>query len=203
MMRLRATLLLRNEAMIAARERLGLSQSALGKRANVPIGFIMRCEKLDYPKRAYEEKVIVLATFLKISVDDIVPTELVGETIRNRYIQKIQISPEHLLEYRDTFHSRNILPAVDIELSEAESLNRVMDVLSGLLQTLSHREREILKLRFGLDGEEAHTLEEVGRIFRVCRDRVRQIEAKAIRKLQQPWRSEKLAAAIETENGIT
>jgi len=61
-----------------------------------------------------------------------------------------------------------------------------------VLSTLTDREAKIIKLRFGIDSGYPRTLEEVGRIFRVTRERVRQIEAKAIRKLRHPSRSKTL-----------
>lgn len=66
------------------------------------------------------------------------------------------------------------------------------DKLEGLLKTLTYREREIVRLRYGLGDGYTYTLEEVGRIFKVTRERVRQIEAKALRKLQHPVRSQQL-----------
>jgi RNA polymerase primary sigma factor len=66
------------------------------------------------------------------------------------------------------------------------------DKIEGLLKTLTYREREIIRLRYGLGDGYTYTLEEVGRIFKVTRERVRQIEAKAVRKLQHPVRSEQL-----------
>ncbi len=62
----------------------------------------------------------------------------------------------------------------------------------GLLKTLTYREREIIRLRYGLGDGYTYTLEEVGRIFKITRERVRQIEAKAVRKLQHPVRSQQL-----------
>ena len=69
--------------------------------------------------------------------------------------------------------------------------------LESVLHTLSFREREIIKLRYGIGTGYTYTLEEVGRIFKVTRERVRQIEAKAIRKLQHPIRSRKLEGFLE------
>ncbi len=65
------------------------------------------------------------------------------------------------------------------------------------MQTLNYREREILKLRYGLADGYAYTLEEVGRIFQVTRERVRQIESKAVRKLQHPGRSKALTSFLD------
>jgi RNA polymerase primary sigma factor len=65
------------------------------------------------------------------------------------------------------------------------------------MQTLNYREREILKLRYGLADGYTYTLEEVGRIFQVTRERVRQIESKAVRKLQQPYRAKSLVSFLD------
>ena len=69
--------------------------------------------------------------------------------------------------------------------------------IAKVLKTLSYREREIIKLRYGLGDGYSYTLEEVGHIFRVTRERIRQIEAKAVRKLQQPSRSQELVGFLD------
>ena len=79
------------------------------------------------------------------------------------------------------------------EIQQQSLKSRLAEVLQGL----NHREREILRLRYGLTDGYAYTLEEVGKIFSVTRERVRQIEAKAVRKLQQPYRSRELAGFID------
>jgi RNA polymerase primary sigma factor len=71
------------------------------------------------------------------------------------------------------------------------------DKIDNVLKTLTYREREIIKLRYGLGDGYTYTLEEVGRIFKVTRERVRQIEAKAVRKLQHPVRSRLLEGFLE------
>ena len=78
-------------------------------------------------------------------------------------------------------------------------LNResLKDRINDVLQALSYREREIIKLRYGLTDGYTYTLEEVGKIFSVTRERVRQIEAKAVRKLQHPVRSRKLCGFLD------
>jgi len=72
--------------------------------------------------------------------------------------------------------------------------------IEQVLKTLTYREREILKLRYGIGDGYTYTLEEVGRIFKVTRERVRQVEAKAIRKLQHPVRARKLASFVDGGN---
>ncbi len=75
------------------------------------------------------------------------------------------------------------------------------DKIEGLLKTLTYREREIIRLRYGLGDGYTYTLEEVGRIFKVTRERVRQIEAKAVRKLQHPVRSQQLEGFLTSMAG--
>jgi RNA polymerase primary sigma factor len=69
--------------------------------------------------------------------------------------------------------------------------------INDAMQTLNYREREILKLRYGLADGYAYTLEEVGKIFQVTRERVRQIESKAVKKLQHPQRSKSLTSFVD------
>jgi len=71
--------------------------------------------------------------------------------------------------------------------------------INDVLKTLTYREREILKLRYGIGDGYTYTLEEVGRIFKVTRERVRQVESKAIRKLQHPVRRRRLSSFIEEQ----
>ncbi len=71
------------------------------------------------------------------------------------------------------------------------------DRIEGVLKTLTYREREIIKLRYGIGDGYTYTLEEVGKIFKVTRERVRQVEAKAIRKLQHPVRARKLEGFLD------
>ena len=75
--------------------------------------------------------------------------------------------------------------------------------IEELLKTLTFREREIIRLRYGLADGYSYTLEEVGRIFKVTRERVRQIEAKAVEKLQNPVRSQMLSAFVPNGPEIT
>ena len=83
--------------------------------------------------------------------------------------------------------------------SPAASATRTMlrERIEGVLATLSYREREIIRLRFGLGDGYSYTLEEVGAIFKLTRERIRQIEARAIRKLQQPSRSQELVGFLD------
>ena len=86
-----------------------------------------------------------------------------------------------------------------IELATGEGLREATkDILGGL----TAREAKVLRMRFGIDMNTAHTLEEVGKQFDVTRERIRQIEAKALRKLRHPSRSEHLKSFLdETSEG--
>lgn len=86
------------------------------------------------------------------------------------------------------------------ETHQAALKNRIEEAM----EALNYREREILKLRYGLADGYSYTLEEVGRIFSVTRERVRQIESKAVRKLQQPYRARSLASFLDgAENSLS
>ena len=89
---------------------------------------------------------------------------------------------------------------IEDERQESPSDSATNDMLrariNDVLKTLTYREREILKLRYGIGDGYTYTLEEVGRIFKVTRERVRQVESKAIRKLQHPVRRQRLASFL-------
>jgi RNA polymerase primary sigma factor len=78
------------------------------------------------------------------------------------------------------------------EPDDAASKQLLREQLRTILNSLNRRERQVLEMRFGLKDGEGHTLEEVGQAFGVTRERIRQIEAKALRKLRHPLRSRKL-----------
>lgn len=84
---------------------------------------------------------------------------------------------------------------------EAASSELLRQRINDVLRTLTYREREILKLRYGIGDGYTYTLEEVGRIFKVTRERVRQVENKAIRKLQHPVRRQRLQSFLDQEEG--
>ncbi|MCH2136977.1 MAG: RNA polymerase sigma factor RpoD [Phycisphaerales bacterium] len=92
---------------------------------------------------------------------------------------------------------------IEDERQEAPSASATSEMLrsriNDVLKTLTYREREILKLRYGIGDGYTYTLEEVGRIFKVTRERVRQVESKAIRKLQHPVRRRRLASFVDTD----
>jgi RNA polymerase primary sigma factor len=73
------------------------------------------------------------------------------------------------------------------------------DKIDQVLKSLTYREREIIKLRYGLGDGYSYTLEETGRIFKVTRERIRQIESKALKKLQHHTRSVHLEGFVETD----
>jgi len=83
--------------------------------------------------------------------------------------------------------------------SETTSFSLLKDKLSDVLSSLSERERKVLELRFGLGDGFSRTLEEVGRQFRVTRERIRQIEAKALRKMRHPTRIRQLHGFLEVK----
>jgi RNA polymerase primary sigma factor len=92
----------------------------------------------------------------------------------------------------DFIEDQNALPPPD-----AASRQLLKEQIDGVLSSLTPRERRVLQLRFGLEDGRSRTLEEVGKEFNVTRERIRQIEAKALRKLRHPIRSRKLKDYLE------
>ena len=100
-------------------------------------------------------------------------------------------------DHEDTFFGEFLEDHRDDDPLEEANQEALKDHIELALEGLNHREREILRLRYGLDDGYAYTLEEVGNIFSVTRERVRQIESKAVRKLQQPYRSNILRGFVD------
>ena len=113
-----------------------------------------------------------------------------------REISKISQEPVSLetpIGEEEDSHLGDFIPDEDAPApSEAASFVLLKEQLGAVLETVSEREAKVLRLRFGLDDGRARTLEEVGKEFDVTRERIRQIEAKALRKLRHPSRSKKL-----------
>ena len=113
-----------------------------------------------------------------------------------REIQKIAQEPVSLetpIGEEEDSHLGDFIPDDDAPApAEAASFSLLKEQLTSVLSTLTPREEKVLRLRFGLDDGRARTLEEVGKEFEVTRERIRQIEAKALRKLRHPSRSKKL-----------
>ncbi|MBT4885516.1 MAG: RNA polymerase sigma factor RpoD [Legionellales bacterium] len=82
------------------------------------------------------------------------------------------------------------------------SISGLKEAVGGMLETLTPREAKVLRMRFGIEMNTDHTLEEVGKQFDVTRERIRQIEAKALRKLRHPSRSDKLSSFLDDEDEI-
>ena len=118
-----------------------------------------------------------------------------------REIQKIAQEPVSLetpIGEEEDSHLGDFIPDEDVPApAEAAAFSMLKEQLVEVLDTLTDREQKVLKLRFGLDDGRARTLEEVGKEFDVTRERIRQIEAKALRKLRHPSRSKKLKDYLE------
>ena len=118
-----------------------------------------------------------------------------------REIQKIAQEPVSLetpIGEEEDSHLGDFIPDDDVPApAEAAAFSMLKEQLVEVLDTLTEREQKVLKLRFGLEDGRSRTLEEVGKEFDVTRERIRQIEAKALRKLKHPSRSKKLKDYLE------
>jgi RNA polymerase primary sigma factor len=162
----------------------------------IPVHMIETMSKLrnvtkDLVQRKGREPTIEeIATASGISVD---------ETKRVFKIAKHPISLDRPIGDSDDSYFGDFIEDESAESPvSAASHEMLKDKIEKVLQTLTFREREIIKLRYGIGDGYTYTLEEVGRIFKVTRERVRQIEAKAVRKLQHPVRARKLEGFLES-----
>ena len=119
-----------------------------------------------------------------------IPVEKVREIIK---IAQEPVSLETPIGEEEDSHLGDFIPDDDAPApADAASFTLMKEQLMSVLDTLTPREEKVLRLRFGLDDGRQRTLEEVGKEFNVTRERIRQIEAKALRKLRHPSRSKKL-----------
>nr|WP_330384471.1 RNA polymerase sigma factor RpoD [Christensenella timonensis] len=124
-----------------------------------------------------------------------IPEEKVREILK---IAQEPVSLETPIGEEEDSHLGDFIPDDDAPApAEAAAFTLLKEQLIDVLDTLTPREEKVLKLRFGLEDGRARTLEEVGKEFQVTRERIRQIEAKALRKLRHPSRSKKLRDFLE------
>jgi len=123
------------------------------------------------------------------------PVEKVREILK---IAQEPVSLETPIGEEEDSHLGDFIPDSDAPApADAAAFSMLKEQLIEVLDTLTPREQKVLKLRFGLEDGKARTLEEVGKRFEVTRERIRQIEAKALRKLKHPSRSKKLKDFLE------
>ena len=131
----------------------------------------------------------------ELAQEMLMPVDKVREIMK---IAQEPVSLETPIGEEEDSHLGDFIPDDDIPApAEAAAYTLLQEQLKDVLNTLTDREKKVLRLRFGLDDGRARTLEEVGREFKVTRERIRQIEAKALRKLRHPSRSKKLKDFIE------
>jgi RNA polymerase primary sigma factor len=145
--------------------------------------------KILHQELGREPTVDEIATEAGMSID---------ETRRVLNISKHPISLDRPIGESEDSYFGDFIEDDEVDSPVASATQEMLkERVDLVLKTLSYREREIIKLRYGIGDGYTYTLEEVGRIFKVTRERVRQVEAKAIRKLQHPIRSRKLEGFLD------
>ncbi len=161
----------------------------------IPVHMVETINKLIRVSRSLLQELGREPTPEEISKEMGIPVEKVRE------IQKIAQEPVSLetpIGEEEDSHLGDFIPDDDVPApAEAAAFSMLKEQLVEVLGTLTDREQKVLRLRFGLDDGRPRTLEEVGREFDVTRERIRQIEAKALRKLRHPSRSKKLKDYLE------
>jgi RNA polymerase primary sigma factor len=142
------------------------------------INRFMRTSRKLMQKLGREPKLEEIAKHMKVSMDKI---EEIIKMIQEPLSLETPIGDEDDTHLRDFIEDKKLPPPEDAALNLL-----LKDQLSSVLEYLTPREQKILKMRYGLEDGRTHTLEEVGEEFKVTRERIRQIEAKALRKLRHP-----------------
>ncbi|MCH2144372.1 MAG: RNA polymerase sigma factor RpoD [Phycisphaerales bacterium] len=160
----------------------------------VPVHMIETMSKLRNIQKNLLQELGREPTVEEIAIKAKMPIE---ETRRVMKISRHPISLDRPVGESEDSHFGDF---IEDERQESPSDSATSDMLrqriNDVLKTLTYREREILKLRYGIGDGYTYTLEEVGRIFKVTRERVRQVESKAIRKLQHPVRRQRLSSFV-------
>jgi len=161
----------------------------------IPVHMIETMSRLRTASKILHQKLGREATVEEIAEEADMSIE---ETRRVLKISKHPISLDRPIGESEDSYFGDFIEDNQIDSPVASATQEMLkDRIDVVLKTLSYREREIIKLRYGIGDGYTYTLEEVGRIFKVTRERVRQVEAKAIRKLQHPVRSRKLEGFMD------
>ena len=167
-----------------------------GRTIRVPVHMVETINKLAGVQRALSQELGREPTIEEIASDLELEPEKVTEL---RRIAQDPLSLETPLGEEDDSTLGDFVPDLDAEAPVAAASFRLLqDYLRVVLEELSDREREVLIMRFGLRDGNIKTLEEVGRHFKVTRERIRQLETKALAKLRQPSRAGKLKDYLES-----
>jgi RNA polymerase primary sigma factor len=161
----------------------------------IPVHMVETINKLVRINRQLLQELGRDPTPEEIAVEMDIPPERVREIMK---IAQEPVSLETPIGEEEDSHLGDFIEDEDaLAPAEAASFILLKEQLEEELETLTPRERDVLRLRFGLIDGRARTLEEVGQKFNVTRERIRQIEAKALRKLRHPTRSKKLKDYLE------
>ncbi len=161
----------------------------------IPVHMVETINKLIRISRQLIQELGREPTAEELAQEMLMPVDKVREIMK---IAQEPVSLETPIGEEEDSHLGDFIPDDDIPApAEAAAYTLLQEQLKDVLNTLTDREKKVLRLRFGLDDGRARTLEEVGREFKVTRERIRQIEAKALRKLRHPSRSKKLKDFIE------
>lgn len=161
----------------------------------IPVHMVETINKLIRVSRQLLQELGREPTPEEIAEEMSMPVERVREILK---ISQEPVSLETPIGEEEDSHLGDFIQDDNVPVpAEAAAFTLLKEQLQEVLGTLTEREQKVLTLRFGLDDGRARTLEEVGKVFNVTRERIRQIEAKALRKLRHPSRSRKLKDYLE------
>ena len=165
----------------------------------IPVHMIETINKMNRISRQYLQETGEDPDSAKLAELMEMPEDKIRKIMK---IAKEPISMESPIGDDDDSHLGDFIEDVNnVAPAEAAMYSSLREVTAGVLESLTPREAKVLRMRFGIDMNTDHTLEEVGKQFDVTRERIRQIEAKALRKLRHPTRSDKLKSFLDSEEG--
>ena len=165
----------------------------------IPVHMIETINKMNRISRQYLQETGEEPDSAKLSELMEMPEDKIRKIMK---IAKEPISMETPIGDDDDSHLGDFIEDVNnVAPADAAMYSSLREVTADVLESLTPREAKVLRMRFGIDMNTDHTLEEVGKQFDVTRERIRQIEAKALRKLRHPTRSDKLKSFLDSEEG--
>ena len=177
------------------RQAITRSLADQARTIRIPVHMVETINKVIRVSRQLLQEIGREPTYEEIAEKMDMPVEKIRDILKiaqEPVSLEVPVGEEEESHLGDFIEDNNVLTP-----AEAAALVLMREQLAEVIGTLTDREQKVLKLRFGLEDGKARTLEEVGKEFNVTRERIRQIEAKALRKLRHPSRSKKLRDYLE------
>lgn len=191
---------LKNAELVGAREMAGLTATEAAERIGISYGLYLSYQSMrKYPSEETQKKICDFYRNLGVFLleEDVFPEELKELKPERKYIGEKIIPKVELLSLSTGEFDRKLLPVVEGEIEKKVEYDELRAEINKVLSNLPYRHQEVIKMRFGFGNEEPKTLEEIGKIFNVTRERIRQIERTAMWRLEYYSKKENLKSFLK------